>query len=73
MGKAIFLVHEWETADNCHHLNIWDGSSDDPQTKYFKSWSEALDAAHEKAEELGLDCFQVDHPDFPHKFIKVIH
>ena len=73
MKKAIFLVHKWETVDDTHHLHIWDGTTEEPQTEYFQDWPSALERAYEVAAlDLGLDYFQVDHPDFPHKFIKIM-
>jgi hypothetical protein len=73
MNKKVFLVHKWETTDDTHHLHIWNGTSEDPATLYFKDWSAAFEKAYEIAAlDLGLDYFQVDHPDFPHKFIKIM-
>lgn len=71
--KQVFLVHKWETVDDSHHLHVWDESTEEPTTKYFQDWNEAFNTAYEIAAlDLGLDYFQVDHPDFPHKFIKIM-
>jgi hypothetical protein len=67
--NKIFLVHSWETIDDKHHLHIW---SPHLITISYENWSEALENAYLAAIDLNLDFFQVDHPDFPHKFIKVM-
>lgn len=69
--KTIFVVHTWETCDGLHHVHIWN-DTEHPTTEYIKEWREAFRFAYKKAMEMGLDYFQVDHPDFPHEFIKVL-
>lgn len=72
MEKRIFLVHKWETTNRLHNLHIWKDGSEDPETRHFRAWNIALEEAYKIADEMGLDYFQVDHPDFPHKFMKIM-
>ena len=65
----VFAVHNWETGDGKHHVTI--SKKGKTRTSRFTRWAKARAFAKKQAIKLGLKTFQIDHPDAPHKMIKV--
>lgn len=69
---AVFIVHEWETIDNFHHVHVWKNSEHPKTTQFPKDkWKKALAFTEKETRRLGLKEYQVDSPRRPHKFVSI--